>query len=108
MILAVGERADLSFLPGGNEDGKRPDRHRSLGKDEPSGILCRGGCGYGRRGTFPRPSLREKEVPRPSTNTCKGSSGKPAEDTREVVRLDKINLDYFSPVERVKSLALLR
>jgi len=99
LILAVGERADLSFLPEGMKTGDGLITIDSWGRTNLRKIFAGGdaatGEGYvskaiasGRRGA----SAVERYL-QGATTDLPGNS-------QEVVRFEKINLDYFPPMPR--------
>ena len=105
VILAVGERADLSFLPEGMKTENGLIAIDPWGRTSLPGFFAGGDAATG-QGYVSQAIASGKRVAQAIDQYLKGSSGKPAEDTREVVRLEKINLDYFSPMERVKASSL--
>ncbi|MGD0627183.1 MAG: NAD(P)-binding protein [Thermodesulfobacteriota bacterium] len=101
LILAVGERADLSFLPGGMKTGNGLITIDSWGRTNLRGIFAGGdaatGQGYvslaiasGRRAAGAITRYLQRKIDDPL--------GKP----EEVVSFEKINLDYFTRIPRTE------
>ncbi len=105
VILAVGERADLSFLPGGMKTENGLIAIDPRGRTSLPGFFAGGDAATG-QGYVSQAIASGKRVAVAIDQHLSGSSAIPAEDTREVVGLDKINLDYFSHMERMKESSL--
>jgi 2-oxoacid:acceptor oxidoreductase delta subunit (pyruvate/2-ketoisovalerate family) len=105
VILAVGERADLSFLPEGMKTENGLIAIDPWGRTSRPGFFAGGDAATG-QGYVSQAIASGKRVAVAIDQYLRGSRANPLEDTREVVRLDKINLDYFSHMERVKGSSL--
>ena len=101
VILAVGERADLSFLPEGMRTENGLIATDPWGRTSLPGFFAGGDTATG-QGYVSQAIASGKRVALAIDRSLRGMSANPADDAREVVRLDKINLDYFSHRERAK------
>ena len=105
VILALGERAELSFLPEGMRAAGGLIAIDAWGRTNLQGFFAGGdaatGAGYvsqaiasGKRGAYAIDQYLQ------------GKGENPEEDRREVVRLEKINLDYFPTKGRTHGASL--
>ena len=101
VILAVGERADLSFLPEGMSCENGLISIDPWGKTTLRGFFAGGDAATG-QGYVSQAIASGKKTALAIDRYLQGRAENPEEDRREVVGLDKINLDYFSPKERVR------
>ncbi len=99
VILALGERADLSFLPEGMVTGNGRIAIDAWGRTKLPGFFAGGDAATG-EGYVSRAIASGKKGAQAIDGYLRGNKEKPEEDHREVVRLDHINLDYFSPQKR--------
>jgi NADPH-dependent glutamate synthase beta subunit-like oxidoreductase len=99
LILAVGERADLSFLPEGMKTGKGLIGIDSWGRTNLSGIFAGGDAATG-EGYVSRAIASGKRTAGAIDRFLRGERTDPLENSAEVVRFEKINLDYFPPAPR--------
>jgi 2-oxoacid:acceptor oxidoreductase delta subunit (pyruvate/2-ketoisovalerate family) len=106
LILAVGERADLSFLPEGMKTENGLIAIDSWGRTNLSGIFAGGDAATG-EGYVSQAIASGKKTAWAIDRFLRGERTDPRENAAEVVRLEKINLDYFPPAARagVSSLA---
>jgi NADPH-dependent glutamate synthase beta subunit-like oxidoreductase/Pyruvate/2-oxoacid:ferredoxin oxidoreductase delta subunit len=105
VILAVGERADLAYLPEGVEREKGLIATDPWGRTTLPGFFAGGDAATG-EGYVSRAIASGKIVAGSIDRYLRGEEGNPGEDSREAVGFDKINLDYFSPLEKIKSSSL--
>jgi 2-oxoacid:acceptor oxidoreductase delta subunit (pyruvate/2-ketoisovalerate family) len=105
VILAVGEKADLSFLPEGVGTADGLITVDPWGRTSLAGFFAGGDAATG-QGYVSQAIASGKRVASAIDRYLRGRSEMPGEDAREVVGFDKINLDYFSPGERVKIASL--
>jgi len=105
LILAVGERVDLSFLPAGMETENGRIAIDPWGRTSLPGFFAGGDAATG-AGYVSQAIASGKRAAQAIDFYLRGRSGNPAEDDREVVRLEKINLDYFSPKARINGSCL--
>ncbi|HYB21125.1 MAG TPA: FAD-dependent oxidoreductase, partial [Thermodesulfobacteriota bacterium] len=101
VILALGERADLSFLPEGMRTENGLVAIDPWGRTSLPGFFAGGDTATG-QGYVSQAIASGKRSALAIDRSLKGQNANPAEDAREVVRLDRINLDYFPPRERAK------
>ncbi len=99
LILALGERADLSILPEGINAEKGLIAIDSQGRTSVPGVFAGGDAATG-EGFVSRAIASGKRAAGAIDEYLGGSPISPQE--QEIIRLDKINLDYFSPLDRVK------
>jgi len=99
VILALGERADLSFLPEGMRAGNGLIAIDAWGRTNLPGFFAGGDAATG-EGYVSQAIASGKKGAQAIDRYLRGKKGDPEEDPREVVGLDKINLDYFSPKKR--------
>ena len=105
LILAVGERADLSFLPEGMKTGKGLIAIDSWGRTNLSGIFAGGDAATG-EGYVSQAIASGKKTAWAIDRFLRGERTDPRENSVEVVRFEKINLDYFPPAARAEVSAL--
>ncbi|NWF56730.1 MAG: FAD-dependent oxidoreductase [Syntrophaceae bacterium] len=101
VILAVGERADLSFLPEGMRVGNGRIAIDSWGRTNLPGFFAGGDAATG-QGYVSQAIASGKKTASAIDRYLRGKAGDPEEDGREIVRLDKINLDYFTHRKRTR------
>lgn len=101
VILAVGERADLSCLPGEMRTDNGLIATDAWGRTSLPGFFAGGDAATG-QGYVSLAVASGKRAALAIDEYLSGKREDSGEDLREVVRLDKINLDYFPPQERVK------
>jgi NADPH-dependent glutamate synthase beta subunit-like oxidoreductase len=99
VILALGERADLSFLPKGMGVGNGLINVDPWGKTTLPGFFAGGDAATG-QGYVSQAIASGKRGAQAIDRYLRGKKENPDEDHREVVRLDKLNLDYFPPQKR--------
>jgi len=99
VILALGERADLSFLPEGMGAGNGLIAIDAWGRTNLAGFFAGGDAATG-EGYVSQAIASGKKGAQAIHRYLRGKKENPDEDHREVVTLDKINLDYFSHQER--------
>jgi 2-oxoacid:acceptor oxidoreductase delta subunit (pyruvate/2-ketoisovalerate family) len=99
VILALGERADLSFLPEGMGVGNGLINVDPWGRTTLPGFFAGGDAATG-QGYVSQAIASGKKGARAIDRYLRGKKEKPEEDHREVVTLDKINLDYFPSQKR--------
>jgi len=105
LILAVGERADLSFLPQGMKTGKGLIAIDSWGRTNLSGIFAGGDAATG-EGYVSQAIASGKKTAWAIDRFLRGEKDDPRENPAEAVRFEKINLDYFPPAARALVSAL--
>jgi 2-oxoacid:acceptor oxidoreductase delta subunit (pyruvate/2-ketoisovalerate family) len=107
VILALGERADLSFLPEGMGAENGLIAIDAWGRTNLSGFFAGGDAATG-QGYVSQAIASGKKGARAIDLYLRGKKENPEEDHREAVRLDNINLDYFRPQKRagISSLAV--
>jgi NADPH-dependent glutamate synthase beta subunit-like oxidoreductase/Pyruvate/2-oxoacid:ferredoxin oxidoreductase delta subunit len=105
VILALGERADLSSLPAGMKTENGLIAVDSWGRTSLPGFFAGGDAATG-AGYVSQAIASGKRAALAIEGYLRGKSGNPEEDRREVVKFDKINLDYFPPLSRVKGSSL--
>jgi 2-oxoacid:acceptor oxidoreductase delta subunit (pyruvate/2-ketoisovalerate family) len=107
VILALGERADLSFLPEGMGAENGLIAIDAWGRTSLAGFFAGGDAATG-QGYVSQAIASGKKGARAIDLYLRGKKENPEEDHREVVRLDNLNLDYFRPQERagISSLAV--
>ena len=105
LILAVGERADLSSLPAGMKTENGLIAVDSWGRTNLPGFFAGGDAATG-AGYVSQAIASGKRAALAIEGYLRGKSGNPGEDRREVVKIDKINLDYFPTLSRVKGSSL--
>jgi NADPH-dependent glutamate synthase beta subunit-like oxidoreductase/Pyruvate/2-oxoacid:ferredoxin oxidoreductase delta subunit len=98
VILALGERADLSFLPEGMGAEGGLIAIDAWGRTSLPGFFAGGDAATG-AGYVSQAIASGKRGARAIDQYLRGEKETPEEDRRELVRLDKINLDYF-PAKR--------
>jgi len=96
LILAVGERADLSSLPAGMKTENGLIAVDFWGRTSLPGFFAGGDAATG-AGYVSQAIASGKRAALAIEGYLRGKSGNPEEDGRELVKIDKINLDYFSP-----------
>jgi 2-oxoacid:acceptor oxidoreductase delta subunit (pyruvate/2-ketoisovalerate family) len=101
LILAVGERADLSFLPEGLKTENGMIKVDSWGKTNLPGIFSGGDAATG-EGYVSHAIASGKRAARAIDTYVQKSSLPPSDKPQELVRFKNINLDYFPPIPRVK------
>ncbi len=94
VILAVGERADLSFLPQGMKAENGLIAVDPWGRTTLPGFFAGGDAATG-QGYVSQAIASGKKGAQAISRYLRGKKENPEEDLREIVRLDKINLDYF-------------
>ena len=99
IILALGESADLSFLPKGMEVGNGLIAVDPWGRTTLPGFFAGGDAATG-QGYVSQAIASGKKGAQAIDRYLQGKKENPEEDNREIVRLDKINLDYFHPQTR--------
>jgi 2-oxoacid:acceptor oxidoreductase delta subunit (pyruvate/2-ketoisovalerate family) len=99
VILALGERSDLSFLPEGMEARNGLVAIDAWGRTNLTGFFAGGDAATG-QGYVSQAIASGKKGAQAIDRYLRGKKEDPEEDLREVVRLDKINLDYFFPRKR--------
>jgi len=109
VILALGERADLSFLPEGMGAGNGLIAIDAWGRTNLAGFFAGGDAATG-EGYVSQAIASGKKGAQAIHRYLRGKKENPDEDHREVVTLDKINLDYFPHQKRagISSLGLSR
>jgi len=105
LILAVGERADLSFLPEGMDTGNGLITIDSRGRTNLPGIFAGGDAATG-EGYVSRAIASGKRAAWAIDRYLRGESTDSLEKPAEVARFEKINLDYFPPRPRAEVPAL--
>jgi 2-oxoacid:acceptor oxidoreductase delta subunit (pyruvate/2-ketoisovalerate family) len=105
VILAVGERADLSFLPEGMRTEKGLIAVDSWGRTNLSGVFAGGDAATG-EGYVSQAIASGKRTAGAIDRFLRGERINPPENSAEVVRFEKINLDYFPPAPRAEIPAL--
>jgi 2-oxoacid:acceptor oxidoreductase delta subunit (pyruvate/2-ketoisovalerate family) len=105
VIVAVGEKADLSFLPEGVGTADGLITVDPWGRTSLAGFFAGGDAATG-QGYVSQAIASGKRVASAIDRYLQGRSEMPGEDAREVVGFDRINLDYFAPGERVKIASL--
>ncbi len=105
LILAVGERADLSFLPEGMDTGNGLITIDSRGRTNLPGIFAGGDAATG-EGYVSQAIASGKRTAGGIDRYLRGESPDPLEKSPEVARFEKINLDYFPPMPRAEVTAL--
>ncbi len=105
VILAVGERADLSFLPEGVRSENGLISIDPWGRTTLPGFFAGGDAATG-QGYVSQAIASGKKTALAIDRYLQGRAENPEEDQREIVRLDKINLDYFHPQKRAGTFSL--
>ena len=105
LILAVGERADLSFLPEGMKTENGLIAVDSWGRTNLSGIFAGGDAATG-EGYVSQAIASGKKTAWAIDRFLREEKTDPRENSAEVVRFEKINLDYFPPAARAEVPAL--
>jgi NADPH-dependent glutamate synthase beta subunit-like oxidoreductase len=107
VILALGERADLSFLPEGMGAENGLIATDGWGRTSLAGFFAGGDAATG-QGYVSQAIASGKKGARAIDRYLRGKKENPEEDHREGVRLDNLNLDYFRPQKRagISSLAV--
>jgi NADPH-dependent glutamate synthase beta subunit-like oxidoreductase len=105
VILALGERADLSFLPEGIEAENGLITIDAWGRTNLPGFFAGGDAATG-AGYVSQAIASGKRTALAIEQYLRGKRENPEEDRREVVRLDKINLDYFPAKGRIHGASL--
>ena len=105
LILSVGERADLSFLPEGMKTGNGLIAIDSWGRTNLAGIFAGGDAATG-EGYVSQAIASGKKTAWAIDQYLRGERSDPPENSSEVVRFEKINLDYFPPIPRAEVPAL--
>ncbi|KPK87997.1 MAG: hypothetical protein AMJ94_16065, partial [Deltaproteobacteria bacterium SM23_61] len=101
VVLALGERADLSFLPEGMKRGDGLISIDPWGRTTLPGFFAGGDAATG-QGYVSQAIASGKRGAQAIDRYLRGKTENPEEDDREVVTPDKINLDYFPLKKRVK------
>ncbi len=101
VILALGERADLSFLPEGMKAEKGLIAVDSQGRTSVRGFFAGGDAATG-EGFVSRAIASGKRAAAAIEEYLSGTPAPEQKNGQEIVRLEKMNLDYFSPMERAK------
>ena len=101
LILAVGERADLSFLPEGMKTGNGLLTIDSWGKTNLRRIFAGGDAATG-EGYVSQAIASGKRGASAIARYLGGLTADLPGNSQEVVRFDKINLDYFPPIPRTE------
>jgi NADPH-dependent glutamate synthase beta subunit-like oxidoreductase len=101
VVLALGERADLSFLPEGMKRGDGLISIDPWGRTTLPGFFAGGDAATG-QGYVSQAIASGKRGAQAIDRYLRGKTENPEEDDREVVTPDKINLDYFPLKQRVK------
>jgi 2-oxoacid:acceptor oxidoreductase delta subunit (pyruvate/2-ketoisovalerate family) len=105
LILAVGERADLSFLPEGMKTGNGMITIDSWGRTNLPGIFAGGDAATG-EGYVSQAIASGKKTAGAIDRFLRGERTDPPENSTEIVPFEKINLDYFQPALRAEVPAL--
>ena len=105
LILAVGERVDLSVLPGEMKTGKGLIAVDSWGRTSIPGVFAGGDAATG-QGYVSWAIASGKKTAGAIDRFLRGEGVDPAANSREVARFEKINLDYFQPSPRIAVPAL--
>jgi 2-oxoacid:acceptor oxidoreductase delta subunit (pyruvate/2-ketoisovalerate family) len=101
LILAVGERADLSFLPGGMKTGNGLITIDSWGRTNLRGIFAGGDAATG-QGYVSLAIASGRRAAGAITRYLQGKMDDPLGKPEEVVSFEKINLDYFPRIPRTE------
>ena len=105
LILSVGERADLSFLPEGMKTKNGLIAIDSWGRTNLPGVFAGGDAATG-EGYVSQAIASGKKTAWAIDRYLRGERNDPPENSSEVVRFEKINLDYFPPMPRAEVPAL--
>jgi len=105
VILALGERAELSFLPEGLRAESGLIAIDARGRTSLRGFFAGGDAATG-QGYVSQAVASGKRGAQAIDQYLQGEKENTAEDQREVVRLDKINLDYFPAKGRMHGASL--
>lgn len=101
LILAVGERADLSGLPEGMQTENGLIAIDAWGRTTLPGFFAGGDAATG-EGYVSQAIASGKRGASAIDQYLRGESADPMEDKREVAGFEKINLDYFPPRSRAE------
>ncbi|MBI5967643.1 MAG: FAD-dependent oxidoreductase [Deltaproteobacteria bacterium] len=101
LILAVGERPDLSFLPEGMETGNGLIAIDPWGRTNLPGIFAGGDAATG-QGYVSQAIASGRRTALAIDRYLRGEMANPITDSTEVVKFEKINLDYFPPRPRIE------
>jgi NADPH-dependent glutamate synthase beta subunit-like oxidoreductase len=105
LILAVGERTDLSFLPEGMDTRNGLITIDSRGRTNIPGIFAGGDAATG-EGYVSQAIASGKRTAWTIDRYLRGESTDNLEDSRQIAGFEKINLDYFPPIPRAVIRAL--
>lgn len=105
LILAIGERADLSILPAGTKTENGLIAIDSWGRTNLPGIFAGGDAATG-EGYVSQAIASGRRAARAIEGYLQGKNPESVVDSREVARFEKINLDYFPPMPRTEVPAL--
>jgi 2-oxoacid:acceptor oxidoreductase delta subunit (pyruvate/2-ketoisovalerate family) len=101
LILAVGEKADLSPLPEGMKTGNGLITNDSWGRTNLRGIFAGGDAATG-EGYVSQAIASGKRTAGAITRYLQGKMDDPLGKPEEVVSFEKINLDYFPRIPRTE------
>jgi len=101
VILAVGEKAELSFLPRGMKTTNGLIAIDSWGRTSLPGVFAGGDAATG-EGYVSQAIASGRRAARAIDLHLRGEVGDPPENLLRVAGFEKINLDYFPPVPRAE------
>ena len=101
VILALGERAALSFLPQGMKTGNGLITIDSWGRTNLPGVFAGGDAATG-QGYVSQAIASGTRAARAIDRHLRGEIGDPPENAQRTAMFEKINLDYFPPLSRAE------